>query len=382
MYISYTKELILQYFMPLFVCLAILLLAFLLFPNVYQKMFVSDPNPGFGDTPYYIGIAKDGYSNPAEWAYYPLYPLFTKVFGILLPLPLEKISVVLSISVFLVSIPVTVVVFKKLLHEKLYLIFILLYLTNPMIIFHYLGYTESLFSLLLIIYIYFLSSAKPSLFLKVPLIFILSILISLTRPVLLQFIFSVLLALSLMYIIRKETSREEFILGIVSVAGVLVGYMIFGVYAWYLTGDFFKPFTVQSLWDKKVGLYLHNLWAKGTTMDIIALYMGIFISIYLVYKVLKYLKSGETEFVPKKFEFWFSIGILISHVAIVFFTQDGDLRSLGRYVFSIPTTFLALGMLIPKPSRLSFVILYFTIFLSSISLLYWFYMYSNTLWVG
>lgn len=354
--------------------LLILIVSSLIFPKIPEKMFIGDPNPGFGDTIYYIGIAENGYDKESEWAYYPLYPILMKLTSFISQLPLERSAIIVSIISFVISIPITLTVFSKLLDSKTYLPYLLLYLTNPMIIFHYLGYTESVFSLILITIILTLLTQIP-LFNKMILLTLLSVLLSLTRPVMIQVIASSILPI-IVALIKRKNIKEYLLLSIPIILGSIIGYSLFGIYALLLTGDFLKPFSVQSLWNKKLGIYISNLWAKGTTLDIIALYLGIFTTIYMIAKKLEisYL-SNETQ----KFIFWFSFGFMLSHILIVFFTQEGDLRSLGRYVFSIPTTFLFLGAMFKVKKR---IIPYLLIAISSIALIYWFYLYSETLWIG
>lgn len=352
----------------------ILILSCALFPNTFKKMFLENPNPGFGDTTYYIGIAEDGYNTEPEWAYYPLYPITIKITKSITSLPSERISVIVSMIFFLVSVPITLKVFSILLDNKTYLPYLLLYLTNPMIIFHYLGYTESLFSLLLITTILVIITYDNSLKKMLILVF-LSALLSLTRPVLPQIIASSILPL-LVATTKNKQIKESLFISFPIIIGSMIGYSLFGIYALISTGNFFKPFSVQSLWDKKIGIYISNLWAKGTTLDIIALYLGIFVIIYLIIKRLEVLSTTEYK---KEFIFWFSLGIMLSHILIVFLTQNGDLRSLGRYVFSIPTTFLALGIIFNVKKG---ILPYTLITISLIALLYWFYLYSETLWIG
>lgn len=376
---------VLEHTLFLILPIVVLMLSFILFPNVFVKIFLGDPNPGFGDTPYYIGIAKDGYTNDPEWAYYPLYPISIRIFSSITSLPLERSAIVVSIILFIISIPLTMLLFKKYLSSFQAYMFFLLYLTNPMIIFHYLGYTESLFSLLLVGLIVFLSNETVRIEVRLISILIISILLALTRPVLVQIVFSSLLAFLVLLSLDRSKGLTYLFPTLFIVVGGVIGYTTFGVYALGSTGDFFKSFSVQSLWGKKIGLYLNNFWARGTTFDILALYVGLFLSIYLTLFVVK---SWISKSIPKNilisdYVFWFSFGLLISHVFIVFLTQDGDLRSLGRYVFSIPTTFLMFGMLFRNVSSQTFsVVSIVLVVFSLLSLLYWFYMYSETLWIG
>lgn len=377
-------KVILEHTLFLILSIGLLILSFVLFPNVFTKMFFGDPNPGFGDTPYYVGIAKDGYTSDPEWAYYPLYPISVKVFSTISSLPLERSAVVVSIILFMISIPLTLSLFKSYLPSFQAYVFLLLYLTNPMIIFHYLGYTESLFSLLLIGLIVFISNETIRVEVRLILILIVSILLALTRPILIQIIFASLLSFLVLLILDRSRGLNYLFPTLFIVVGSVIGYTFFGLYALGAAGDFLKPFSVQSLWDKKLGIYLNNFWARGTTFDILALYIGLMLSFYLVLIVVRYL-VGKSRLKDVMFEyvFWFSFGLLISHVLIVFLTQDGDLRSLGRYVFSIPTTFLMFGMLFKDVSSQYFkIVSVVLVVLSFLSLLYWFYMYSETLWIG
>lgn len=376
----------------IFILLSFILLnvfSWLVFPNSFYKLFFADPNPGFGDTPYYVGIAKDGYTEESEWAYYPLYPLFIKLTNdfishYICPISLERTSIILSIVLFTISIPLSFILFKKLL--KNYYLFFVLYLFNPMIIFHLMGYTESLFSLFLVIFMlsFYAQNLKSMIFW----IFISSLGIVLSRPVFLQFSLSVILAALIVFFTNKKDFRNHLILIYESILTSAVGFLIFLVFAEKETGDMLKTFHVQSLWGKKLGFYFNNLWANGTTWDLIALYLGIFVFVFIIFQLFKNLFSSDSNVLDKMpylkiFMFWFSFFFFLSHVAIVFFTQDGDLRSLSRYVFSVPTTFITLGMIYDNyENKVIKVISYSFLVFSIVSLVYWWYMYSNTWWIG
>lgn len=84
-----------------------------------------------------------------------------------------------------------------------------------------------------------------------------------------------------------------------------------------------------------------------------------------------------------RYGFWFAFYFIASHTAVVFFTQPGDLRSLGRYFFGTPVFFAVWAFMMSwiKENKARWFQMIF-LSLSVISLVYWWVMYGNTAWLG
>ena len=324
---------------------------------------------------------------------------------------------------------------------------ILAYTLNPMAIFRVIGYTESLFSLLSTFLLWVcLPNIKINEKLKLVLIFIITFLMSLTRPILVQVFFATITTLITIFtlnflkmnrfswhnlLLNMQQYLHEIKITVTIWGGTLLGYCIYGSFCVHTRGDFFAPFNDQSLWGKQLGIHLELLlFPKSPLIDIIALYIPLIILLFaLIFTYCKFSKQQNIISVPKyqiwwsilylyppvlilvyvfnwikniklninlskiklpnytnnlaiNYIFWFCLYFAFSHSLITFFTYD-RLVSLGRYVFTTPFLFVALGYLYRSiPGKTKYQTLLLIIFISALGLLQQWVNYGQDEWLG
>lgn len=278
--------------------------------------------------------------------------------------------------------------------------------------------------------------------------FIVSFLLNYSRPVVLQTVASVTVALSVRSSEKKEKvdlhKCFDFIdlFYIIILLGALAGYSVYGLECLNSGKSFIEPFLSQSTdWDKSFGfrpIFLIN--SKSPMIDLWGLYYPTallvfgftnkfsrfsssfnllhasdawFLPVFLVYPplaiTLSLLKSLLNQIriqndldipnpSPLSFEqhpriainpnsiFFYCCTFSASHSAIVFFTQENYMYSLGRYIFGQPYFYVALSMVLPllsKSYKGRFVyVTVLSIVLSSALLAVQFNNYANAQWSG
>ena len=212
---------------------------------------------------------------PACTAFYPLWPRVIHWLSLSTALmPTLRLAQLASASLFLLSLPIALFTFEKILKDRqIAFLSFFLYAVGPNAIFHSIGYTVSLFSLLRLLFLLTLvaieepsvSSDKAAGWYGV--LFALTVGLSLTRTILLQsgfaiaFTLGVLLGLRLILVKSSRTLTSiglvptQFLsLAVVIGAGSLVGYGLYGFSCWQTVGDFWAPFHAQVDWGRTVGL--------------------------------------------------------------------------------------------------------------------------------
>jgi hypothetical protein len=313
----------------LLICSAFVLcatLGMLLNPDAFYKFFspvqlVPDLVPPSRSISYYWDVksyAEMVLSNRCL-AFYPLWPALSRI--LFSPQTIDQAAhslLKLSTVIFFVSTPLLVWIFiKNLKHHYLAVLVLLAFSINPMAIFRAIGYTESLFSALSIIFIGLcLRQTRLPENLKLALVFCVTFIMSLTRPILIPFVFSSAAALGTMFFFEylKLGNREGrvFLLQLNQYAqeikttvtiwiSALLGYSVYGIFCLQSRGDFFAPFNDQKNWGTKLGLHLELLlFPKSPLFDLLGLYFPILVLLIAFTLVYFKIKNKSTlVWVPK-----------------------------------------------------------------------------------
>lgn len=437
---------------PLIICSAFILcaaLGMLIYPEAFHKFFSSSqlahiPPPKLPHRSYYWDV--EHYANMALnnvcTAFYPLWPLIVRI--IFQPKTVDQaahsfllLATIISFSSFFIIL----FVFEQAL-EKKYLAFLLVlaYALNPMAIFRFIGYTEALFAVFSIIFIWCFITKRIQDSITLVVLAFTTFMMCLTRSALIQILFSAVASLcTILYFdfVRVENSGSQLInrlqrysreikITITLCIAATLGYSFYGNFCLHSRGDFLAPFHDQKYWGKSLGLHLELLFLpkslffdllglylplivllisfifiyfklqqkepyvfvpKSATWNVLLLYppllIGVYVFKYLTKQNLKQLKTSDyTKELSRNYLFWFCVYFSITQSAIVFLTQD-RLTSLARYVFAVPFFFMAVGYLyrcIPGENKYK-TILWF-IFISAIALVQQWVNYGKDEWLG
>lgn len=206
------------------------------------------------DSNFYIEIIRDGYNlGPfttevyKNWAFYPLYPMLIKSVALALFIPLDSpyifyIGIILS-NIFIAAAVYYLLkildMFEVSMDNKLLFLFFLF--LSPGAYFFHLFFTESLFILMSVLTFYFLFNKKylwAALFLALALT---------TRVIAISIIPAFISYYFISEYRRKgfvDMVAETFFYGLVAIAPLTV----FFLYLYYLTGNFFAAFGIQTAW--------------------------------------------------------------------------------------------------------------------------------------
>jgi hypothetical protein len=383
----------------------------------WQKFSVAQPASAFEywDAIHYATLAV----NPLCGAFYPLWPALVAAVGS--PDSLDqalRLSIVGSELLFLLSLPLALFTFRRILqHRALALLAFVLYALGPNAIFQSIGYTESLFGLLSLLFLLALHRVEQGANGGGPLtlglygaIAALAALLNLTRPALIQSWFAIAFALGLLYLLRpgplnqRVPPRTLTTAGVVA-AGSLLGYSLYGLFCLRTLGDFFWPFQSQVEWGRTLALrpgllllprsLLIDLHGLYTPMLILAAlgWLGLAASLprsptlwlpkspwlyaLLIHPLVFSLTwlvlwlSGRRGLVPLpvrppeqglaylgRFSVLYAIGFSGVHSLINLLANSGYLYSTARHYFGTPYAFVALGAVlaavdVPRLNRLA-----------------------------
>lgn len=208
------------------------------FDNDFLKSFAN------WDGGHFLGIAKYGYSEKFQYAFFPLYPIAVKLFtqitknfflsGIL-------ISVVSSFLGFQILYKLISLEFDKKIAEKV----VLLMLIFPTSFYFLTAYSEGLFFFLVVSTFYFLRSKK---FLLAT---IFAILTSTTRLVGLALVLGVLVEVIAIYGLNKKTWM---------VILAPVGFLIYSIYLYLNLGDPFYFIFAENHWQRSIMVPVMGFW--------------------------------------------------------------------------------------------------------------------------
>jgi hypothetical protein len=416
--------------------------AIIINPHIFTSFFSTAPAKLFYDIEHYSNLSI----YPSCSAFYPLWPWLISKLG--KPQTVDDAAFyfrVVGSLLSLISIPLFLLLLKQNIKSyKIIFLVTTLYAVNPLSVFRMIGYTEAIFSVLSLIFLFLLSNLKAisktslKFISTLILIFILTFLLSLTRPFLIQVIFSSILALASILLIGKFQSdinlKKHF--KIYSIAtlticfGAFVGYCIYGYYCLQSRGDFFAPFHDQKFWGKQLGIYPQLFFIPLTSADFTAIYLPVIATVLswiicisvnikkLIFVIPKtwqwillfayppaFLAFYSADFqkinysdksnnlkttnltqsasnIFSSYVFWFCIYFALIHSIIIVFS-DQKLTSLRRFIFSTPYFFVAIGYISSCfPTRKVTKLLLWLIAFSSVWLIQYWIDYANGIWIG
>ncbi|MEM9504580.1 MAG: hypothetical protein AAGA01_11560 [Cyanobacteria bacterium P01_E01_bin.43] len=274
----------------------------LLHPTGWAKYWVlqSPDTRQYWDAGIYAQLAL----TPACTAFYPLWPRLIHWLGLSTELvPTLRLAQLASASLFLLSLPIALFTFEQLLkNRQIAFLSFFLYAVGPNAIFHSIGYTESLFSLLSLLFLLTLvaieepsvSSDKAAGWYGV--LFALTVGLSLTRTILLQSGFAIACTLGIVLSLRwmrspsscstahlERVPSQPLSLAAAIGTGSLVGYSLYGISCWRTVGDFWAPFHAQVEWGRTVGLRPSLLLLpRSLLIDLHGLYLPALISVAVI----------------------------------------------------------------------------------------------------
>ncbi len=289
------------------ICAAI---GMIIYPGSFDKFFatsqlrpsltINPPNIGYyWDVEHYATMAV---SNTCS-AFYPLWPWLIKYFfhPKTVVEAAYQFKTVGAVIFSIVIIPLYILFSRIFKSSRITLLMLLAFVLSPTGILRVLGYTESLYCLFAIFFIWSLHrfqyrTSNPNIYYATA--FVSTIAMCLTRPNSLQLVSSVV-ATSIAIIglrfyntqgksfrsICKEFIPELKMSGFIAAASV-IGYSIYGWTCWQIRGDFFAPFHDQSQWGRKIGFYPDLLFVRGSMFDLMGLYMPIIILVVSITSIL------------------------------------------------------------------------------------------------
>ncbi|WP_017298695.1 hypothetical protein [Nodosilinea nodulosa] len=373
----------------------------------WQKFWVLQPVETFDywDAIHYANLAV----NPACGAFYPLWPALVR--SLASPETAAqalRVGIPGSELIFLASLPLALLTFERIVgHRRLALLAFVLYTLGPNAVFQSIGYTESLFGLLSLLFLLCLHKAEQkqgrqgkmlALYIAV---FGLSTLLNLVRPALIQSWFAIAFTLGILWLIqhltpstqgRREMGSRPLILASLIGAGSLVGYSIFGLFCLRTTGNFFGPFQAQVEWGRTLAFrpwllvlprsLLFDLHGLYTPMLVFAalgwvlwgayrqqqlrlslpkspwLYIFLLHPLAFVLVMLGLGRFGQRWLKPLpvqpgavlqsvgRFSVLYAIAFSGVHSIINFLANSGYLYSTARHYFGTPYAFVAIGALL------------------------------------
>ena len=283
---------------------------------------------------------------PACTAFYPLWPRIIHWLSLSTALvPTLRLAQLASASLFLLSLPIALFTFEKILKDRqIAFLSFFLYAVGPNAIFHSIGYTESLFSLLSLLFLLTLveieepsvSSGKAAGWYGV--LFALTVGLSLTRTILLQSGFAIACTLGILFSLRRMRSpasrstahlervpSQQLSVAAVIGTGSLVGYSLYGISCWRTVGDFWAPFHAQVEWGRTVGLRPSLLLLpRSLLIDLHGLYLPALIGVAVVGMLLATINQRQVLVVLPRQVSWY---LLLLH-PLVFI---GALMGLARF---------------------------------------------------
>lgn len=332
--------------------------------------------PGLGDvskfdTDYYFEIAQGGYTKtkiseehgPANWVFFPLYPMAIYAVKELLSIDMKAASLLLAnLFLFIALYYIYHISLMKGLTEKQADKVILFILIFPSAIFYSVPYTESLFLLLSSATIYYSLKGEYNK----------SILISglsmITRwPGVINFLFCAGIYLAKNNLKDIWTDKKFLVSMIIS----LIPIALFFTYMYYLTGDFLAPLHEQTLnWDRRFMMpftnyfnYLSHLyfvpfggWDNGFISFLIATSVFFIIIFYT-------LKNKNDIFNNKESAIFYIYGISLIVIA---FSSSVFFISTTRYVMVCIPFYLYLVSIARKYNFIETLYLLFYVIMNTI----------------
>lgn len=341
--------------------------------------YITEPTAPY-DAAIYLGIAKTGYVQLPQPAFYPLWPMFMSLFEPHLSYyNLIHVADFFCLGFFFLSLPIVWKISARLTNETMATWTIFLYALNPLSVFHAIPYAESLFCL---IASWFLLSTlnffeKPSLKGTWP-IFFGALLMSASRTIVSQLITGGIATAILMEIVLRGTTeltsfRKAFKLWYPSMfVGAVLGYLPFGLWCLHRFDNFWQPFKAHTYWNRNFGFH----WTVFTdpksiggsdnvlTWDLQALYLPTIVLAWLIFELLRRKRNANqssTLTTSGAFVAIFGIIIAAAHSVLAFLTYP-IFASLSKHVYSTPFFFIGatavLHHFLPEPYRYRFLCFY------------------------
>lgn len=338
----------------------------------------------FFDTAHYVNIATGGYPDAGTTAFYPLWPLVLRgtgtLFGVESHLAMGLWAGALSVLLFIACIHVMVRVARRAMPRADADLAVLLFALNPTSIFHVIGYTESLCSLLLLFLIHAYRRGG-----SVAQVFAFSLLAGVARPVVVFIPFAAAGAAVLATFADRTQWRGALAHATAAAAASLMAYGLYGAYMAATFGSFWTPFRAQNSWGRTFGLHtelITNPKVVGgswhvLTWDLIAFYLPI---VLLVASLALFF--GKRRGIPLLADqaYWFCLLMSVGFGLTNLLTYS-LFASLGRHVFALPMIFYALGKAAavwqPGPRMRKFMVIF-----SGISYLRWWTRFARAAWIG
>jgi hypothetical protein len=223
-------------------------------------------------------------------AFYPLWPwLIKNLFHPQTMVESANELKVVGIGIFILDIPLFCILIDRILKcSKTTLSILLAFAISPAGFMRIMGYTESIYCLFAIFFIwniYSIQSERNDNKSHYMFVVAITIVMSLTRPSLIQIIGSAFATLATLSILKLQSSTENVLSSIfdqfkteiklslsISIAAI-IGYSIYGYTCWQLRGDFLAPFHDQSNWGRKLGFYPDLLFVRTSMFEAMALYL-------------------------------------------------------------------------------------------------------------
>lgn len=337
----------------------------------------------------YTTIAVHGYgTGDGLTAFYPLWPMLLRYlsFESTSIEVIGRLGALLSAIFFLMASYVTIKwALKHRIVRHMDLVLALMIL-NPLSIFRVLAFTESLFSLFLVLLIYELSKESASL-IKIGLW---SALLASVRPM-----FPFLMVASICIVLftwvhsRSELRAQSKRAAVVFLASPL-GYIPFGVFCKIAYGNFWRPFDEQARWDRKFGFHWKILTEPKVingsnevlVWDLIAFYGPFLLLGFGLWLIMTNRLRLSTSL---KAAFLMAVLIPCAHAAMAFLTFD-RFMSTGRHVLANPLPFICLLVVLQaapvSKDKLVRGSLKFFNFASVVFLAMWWFRFSRDQWTG
>jgi dolichol-phosphate mannosyltransferase len=373
------------------------LIATLLSPGVWAN-YMSQPTRKF-DADIYLTIARDGYHLPSSPAFYPLWPQILSFFGGYEDAIFIRIANGLSFILFAACLPILWRVIASLATQHVASWMLLLFALNPNSIFHAIGYAESLFSLLSVMFLWssarYLTSgaAKPLLGVA-----FFAALLGTSRPIIPQVMAAGFLTLILARWVQAPSptnSKKQRLWFLTTMSSCFVGYIPFGLFCQERFQNFWQPFTAQSFWDRRLSLNWSLITAPKSvggsdnilTWDLLAFYAPAALLFLLARRVRS--NSSDKEDTPKDlrpcapFLGVFCLAFAATHSAIAFLTYP-MFMSLARHVFATPFVFVgaAIVAMTIKSQAIQKQLTLATITISILYLIYFWTRFGRGAWLG
>ena len=341
----------------------------------------------FYDAEHYVAIAATGYTNKAISAFYPLWPMviafFAKIFGITDTSTMGLLAGILSAVIFVVSIFILHNSLEK-IAGAVYGGFALgLFVLNPTSIFHLIGFSESLCTLLFALLIREFLGLK-----RLWVYFSLSMLLSFVRPIVYFIPLSAVLAWPLANLYTKRLT-EGLSKALALATGALVGYIVVGSYFYYHQGDFFSPARAQEIWGRNFGFYFELLFAPSSVggsgqvlfWDLLAFYIPIGLFVFSAYQKF-FHKDSTSRFhsITSDRIFWFFLLMSCANSASAFLTYP-VFASTSRHLFAIPCIFYCIARLL-QVVQVNVRYLWVSLVICSAFYLRWWARFGKGSWIG